>query len=77
MFCHMHYRHDVLRELEGTGAEADDATAALGLGHVDVVVGVRFEPRVVHLRIEFSYSDSRRVGGSQRNASQSKRKGAY
>lgn len=44
------HRDDVLRERQGAGAEADDAAAPAGLGHVDVVVRVGLEPRVVDLR---------------------------
>lgn len=56
------YRYDVLRELERTSSEANHAAAPLGLCHVDVVVWVRFESRVVHLRIGKSKEDSRTDG---------------
>ena len=39
----------MLGEHEGAGTEAHDAAAAASLGHVDVVVRVALQPRVVNL----------------------------
>lgn len=43
------HRDDVLGEDEGTSTEADDAATPAGLRHVDVVVRVALQARVVHL----------------------------
>ena len=39
----------MLGEDEGPSTEADHAAATAGLSHVDVVVGVALQARVVHL----------------------------
>ena len=46
------HRGDVLGEGEGSSAEANDAAAAAGLGHVDVVVRVGLKAGVVDLHME-------------------------
>ena len=43
------HRDNVLGEDEGPSTEADHAAVTAGLSHVDVVVGVALQARVVHL----------------------------
>lgn len=49
---HNAHRDNVLGEYEGAGTEANHAAAPASLGHVDIVVWVALQARVVHLFIQ-------------------------